>query len=66
MMKLEDLEYIFKPQIEEGTTDLYYMLIDGELNLIQRCSVNEMSSLLPMLENFVYDGNAARVPRFKK
>ena len=28
-MILEDLEYIFKPQIEEGTTKLYFMLIDG-------------------------------------
>ena len=29
-MILEDLEYIFKPQIDEGTTKMYFMLIDGE------------------------------------
>jgi len=65
-MILEDLEYIFKPQIEEGTVNLYYMLVEGELNLIERCPSDQLESLLPMLDNFVYAGTEARIPRFTK
>ena len=65
-MQLEDLEYIFKPQIQEGTVILYYMLVEGELNLIERCPSDQLASLLPMLDNFVYAGTKARIPRFTK
>ena len=65
-MQLEDLEYIFKPQIQEGTVNLYYMLVEGELNLIERCPSDQLESLLPMLDNFVYAGTEARIPRFTK
>ena len=65
-MQLEDLDYIFKPQFAEGTVILYYMLVEGELNLIERCPSDQLASLLPMLDNFVYAGTEARIPRFTK
>ena len=66
MMQLEDLEHIFKPQIAEGTVILYYMLVEGEHKLVERCPSDQLESLLPMLDNFVYTGTEARIPRFTK
>ena len=63
-MILEDLEYIFKPQINEGTTSLYFMLIDGDHKLIQRHPASDMASLVPVLDNFQYAGTVERMPRF--
>ena len=65
-MILEDLEYIFKPQIDEGTTKLYFMLIDGEHKLIERHAANDIESLVPMLGSFQYAGTEIRIPRFVK
>jgi len=65
-MILEDLEYIFKPQIEEGTTKLYFMLIDDNHKVIERHNASDMASLVPMLDNFQYAGTEARMPRFVK
>ena len=63
-MILKDLEYIFKPQIDEGTTSLYYMLVDGDHKLIQRHPADDVQSLLPMLDCFQYDGTVEKMPRF--
>jgi hypothetical protein len=63
-MILEDLEYIFKPQIQEGTEKLYFMLIDGEDEFIQRHAANDLATLLPMLDAFQYSGTQDRIPRF--
>ena len=65
-MNLQDLEYIFKPQIEEGTTKLYFMLEDNRYKVIERHDAKDMSSLLPMLECFRYSGTEACMPRFVK
>jgi hypothetical protein len=65
-MILEDLEYIFKPQVNEGTTSLYYMLIDGDHKLIQRHPADNIDTLLPMLDSFQYSGTVERLPRFTK
>lgn len=65
-MILEDLEHIFKNQINEGTTSLYYMLIDGDHKLIQRHPADNIDALLPMLDSFQYSGTEARMPRFTK
>jgi hypothetical protein len=63
-MILEDLAHIFKPQINEGTTSLYYMLVVGEYKLIQRHPSNDMTALLPMLDSFQYGGTVNKMPRF--
>ena len=65
-MILEDVEYIFKPQIDEGTTSLYFMLIDGEHKVIHRHMSTDISKLLPMLDAFQYSGTVERIPRFVK
>ena len=61
----EDLDYIFKKQIDEGTDSLYFMLIEDGCNLIQRHPANKIEELLPMLSAFEYAG-AEVMPRFTK
>jgi hypothetical protein len=66
-MTLGDLEYIFKPQIDEGTIKLYFMLKDGDaMTVIERHPVNDLAELLPMLDSFQYAGGTANMPRFVK
>ena len=65
-MILADLEHIFKPQIDEGTDNLYFMLIDGDYKLIQRHMSTDLESLVPLLDNFQYSGTEAKMPRFSK
>lgn len=65
-MILEDLEHIFKNQVNEGTTSLYFMLIDGEHKLIERHPANDIATLLPMLDSFQYNSTVERIPRFTK
>jgi hypothetical protein len=65
-MTLEDLQYIFEYQIEEGTEKLYFMLTDGDGHpLIQRHPADDLAGLLPMLSHFQYHGNEL-MPRFVK
>jgi hypothetical protein len=65
-MILEDLKYIFKNQVNEGTDSLYFMLIDGDHKLIQRHPADNIDTLLPMLDSFQYSGTVERLPRFTK
>lgn len=65
-MILEDLEHIFKPQVDEGTTKLYFMLIDGDHKLMERHPADDIKSLIPMLSCFQYAGTEIRIPRFVK
>lgn len=65
-MTLEDLEHIFKPQIDEGTTKLYFMLIDSDHKVIMRQESREIQTLLSLLDNFEYCGSQGGMPRFKK
>ena len=66
-MTIEDLQYIFEYQIEEGTENLYFMLNDGNrLPLIQRHPADDLAGLLPMLDSFHYAGSGAGMPRFTK
>jgi hypothetical protein len=66
-MNIEDLQYIFKSQIEEGTDKLYFMLVDGaDTPTIQRHPLSEIETLLPMLDSFHYANPTGRMPRFSK
>ena len=66
-MTIEDLQYIFDHQIEEGTEKLYFMLADGDrLPIVERHPADDLAGLLPMLDSFHYSGSAAGMPRFKK
>jgi len=65
-MNEQDLEYIFRPQMAEGTTKLYFMLVDGEHTVIERHPADALSELLPMLDSFQYAGIVERMPKFVK
>ena len=67
-MTLDDLKHIFKTQIDSGIPDvlLWFMLTDGEHNLIERHSSSDLEGLLPMLSSFQYTGSEGRMPRFVK
>ena len=65
-MTIEDLEHIFKPQIDEGTDKLYFMLIDGEHKMIDRHTSNDLTTLVPLLDAFQYSGTIEQIPRFSK
>jgi len=66
-MTLEDLEFIFQNQIEEGTEKLYFMLKDGDaMTVIERHPAEDLAELLPMLSSFEYAGSDAGMPRFRK
>lgn len=65
-MILEDLEYIFKLQIDEGTTELYFMLIENNLQLIHRYPADDLEKLLLLLDTFMYIGTEGRIPKFTK
>lgn len=66
IVDIQDLEYIFYSQIEEGTTKLYFMLIDGGNNTILRHNSSDLASLLPVLDSFCYLGSEGGIPRFVK
>jgi hypothetical protein len=63
-MQIEDLEHIFKNQLENES--LYFMLQDGDFNLVERHISDNLEALLPMLSHFNYAGSAANMPRFIK
>jgi hypothetical protein len=66
-MTIEDLQYIFDRQIEEGTEKLYFMLVDqGKMPIIERHPSDDLAGLLPMLDSFHYAGSGAGMPRFTK
>jgi hypothetical protein len=65
-MTIQDLQYIFEYQIEEGSEKLYFMLTDGDRHpVIQRHPADDLVGLLPMLDSFQYTGHNV-MPRFKK
>ena len=63
-MILKELQYIFKPQVDEGSTKLYFMLVDGEHKVMERHDASDIESLVPMLDSFQYAGTEARIPKF--
>jgi hypothetical protein len=55
-MTLDDLEYIFKPQIFDDEAKLYYMIIDGNFKEIMRCHIDKLAEEVIFLDNFIFDG----------
>jgi len=65
----EDLEYIFKTQIDQiqdSNVKLFFMLQDGDHVMIERHPADDLDSLLIMLDNFQYNGTNGNIPRFVK
>jgi hypothetical protein len=66
-MNISDLEYIFKPQVEEGTGNLYFILIESTHKLIQRHAADKLEELLQLLSHFQYAGlSSNQIPQFTK
>jgi hypothetical protein len=70
-MNVQDLQHIFRHQLTESTdyvpTDtLEYMLIDSSGRLTKTCQVDQLETLLPLLDNFIHDGYRDRTPIFIK
>ena len=70
-MNIEDLEYIFKDQIDsmqglDKPIPLYFMLVDGDSKLVHRHSHKDLENLLTTLDNFQYNGSEGGIPRFVK
>jgi len=68
-LKIEDLNYIFKDQIDNITDEgakLFFMVVDNGHAVIQRHAADDLGGLLPMLDCFVYDGADGGIPRFTK
>lgn len=67
-MILEDLEYIFKKQIDAGIFSLYFMIEEQstDTKTVYRHKLEKIEDLLPMLDNFIWDNNYTRMPKFIK
>ena len=68
-MTIEDVEHIFRDQIEPSmnhTVKLFFMLQDGDHQMIERHPADDLAGLLPMLSHFQYAGNEGNIPRFVK
>lgn len=70
-MNIEDLQHIFKDQIDsmqyfDKPIPLWFMLVDGDSKLMHRHSHEDLESLLPMLDSFQYAGSDNVIPRFTK
>jgi hypothetical protein len=67
-MKVSDLEHIFQEQIRiNGNSEFVYMtLIDKGYKVSFKHPVDDLESLLPMLDCFLYDGYEYDIPRFVK
>jgi hypothetical protein len=68
-MRLIDLEYIFKAQLEDFQDKpgmIYYMLIEDGINHLQRTISTNLEELLVTLDNFEFRGYTEKMPRFMK
>lgn len=66
-MTLDDLEHIFKPQLEQGgSAPLFWMIQEGNTKIIERGDRLALDDLAVGLGAFTYNGTIAGMPRFVK
>lgn len=66
-MKLEDLQHIFKEQLEQQSDiSLFYMIEEKQYKAVLRHPVDDLVGLLPMLDNFAFTSHHGKIPRFTK
>jgi hypothetical protein len=70
-MNLDDLKHMFRHQLTESkdyvpTDTLEYMLIERGGRLTKTCAVDQLDTLLPLLDNFIFEGFRDRMPIFIK
>lgn len=70
-MSIEDLKHLFRFQTTESkdyvpSDTLEYMLIERGGRLTKTCVVDQLDTLLPLLDNFIFEGFKDRTPIFIK
>jgi hypothetical protein len=70
-MTLSDLEHIFRFQTTATedytpTGEVEFHLIDGYSKLFKKHDAKDLASLLPMLDNFIFDAYRDKTPVFVK
>jgi hypothetical protein len=67
-MNINDLNHIFKEQININGNSKYahMILIDKNHKVFFKHPIDDLESLLPMLDCFLYDGYDYDMPRFVK
>jgi hypothetical protein len=65
-MLLEDLQHIFKPQIDQSWAKLRFLLIENNLQLVHLHAVDDLAGLVPQLDQFQYREADPLAPRFYK
>ena len=70
-MTADDLKHIFRHQTTASEDyvpleTLEYMLIENGTRLTKTCAVDQLASLVPTLDNFVFEGYRDRMPIFIK
>jgi hypothetical protein len=70
-MNTDDLKHIFRHQTTASEdyvppATLEYMLIENGTRLTKTCAVDQLETLVPLLDNFVFEGYRDRMPIFIK
>ena len=70
-MKIDDLKHLFRHQTTESKDyvpqgPLEYMTIDRNGRQTKTCAVDQLDTLLPLLDNFIFEGYRDRMPIFIK
>jgi hypothetical protein len=70
-MNVDDLKHIFRHQTTESkdyvpTDTLEYMQIDRNGRQTKTCAVDQLHTLLPLLDSFMHEGYRDRMPIFIK
>lgn len=70
-MTLEDLTHIFRfqtnpPEGELPPEVLSYTLFEGQNRLTKTVKADDLASIVPMLDNFSFEGYSDRTPLFVK
>ena len=68
-MNNDDLQYIFKKQLDANEKKLYFLLVERGFKLVERFDSTKLDQLLMLLDNFIYDGSVddyGIMPRFIK
>jgi hypothetical protein len=70
-MTVDDLKHLFRHQTTESKDyvppdTLEYMTIDRSGRQTKTCAVDKLDTLLPLLDNFIFEGFRDRMPIFIK
>jgi hypothetical protein len=66
-MTIDDLQHIFKPQLQSGgSSKLFWLIQEGGTKIIERGDPDHLDDIAVGLSAFTYNGTIAGMPRFVK